>query len=124
MLIIACISHSLEIIDVSSSTMSLDMIKIPGNIENVEGTNEQNEDIFLFAISTCVWCKKGKRWLKKKGYSYSYFDIDKIPVKEKNQLKKDIENAFGIKPRFPFLIVNKVKFDAGYNPDTWEEMIQ
>lgn len=124
MLKIACIRFSLRIFDVSSSIMSLDMIKIPGNIEIVEGTKKQKEEIFLFAISTCMWCKKGKKWLKKKGYSYSYLDIDKIPVKEKNQLKKDIESAFGIKPRFPFLIINKVKFDAGYNPDTWEEMIQ
>ncbi|MFW9903541.1 MAG: glutaredoxin domain-containing protein [Candidatus Thorarchaeota archaeon] len=103
--------------------MSLDMIKIPGGITSVEGTKKQYQDIFLFAISTCMWCKKGKRWLNKKGYSYSYLDIDKIPVKEKNQLKKDIENVFGVKPRFPFLIVNKVKCDSGYNPDIWEELI-
>ena len=124
MLKIACIGHSLQIIVESSSIMSLDMIKIPGDITPVEGTIKQNDDIFLFAISTCMWCKKGKRWLSRKGYSYSYFDIDKIPVKKKNQLKKDIESVFGVKPRFPFLIVNKVKFDAGYNPDIWEEIIQ
>ena len=104
--------------------MSLDMIKIPGDIISIEGTKKQNHNIFLFAISTCMWCKKGKRWLNKKGYSYSCLDIDKIPVKEKNQLKKDIESVFGVKPRFPFLIVNKVKYDAGYNPDIWEEIIQ
>lgn len=124
MLNIVCICHSLQRNNVSNSIMSLEMIKIPGVIENVEGTKKQNVDIFLFAISTCMWCKKGKRWLNKKGYSYSYLDIDKIPVKEKNQLKKDIENVFGVIPRFPFLIVNKMRFDAGYNPNTWEEIIQ
>ncbi len=104
--------------------MSLEMIKIPGDIAFVEGTKKKRQDIFLFAISTCMWCKKGKRWLNKKGYSYSYLDIDKIPVKEKNRIKNDIEKIFGVKPRFPFLIVDKLRFDAGYNPDTWEEMIK
>ncbi|MFX0124350.1 MAG: glutaredoxin domain-containing protein [Candidatus Hodarchaeota archaeon] len=104
--------------------MSLDSIKIPGEFKTVEGTKEQYSEIFLFAISTCMWCKKGKRWLKKHGYRYSYLDIDKIPVKKKNQLKKDIEKIFGIKPRFPFLVINKIQYDSGYNPDIWEDLIQ
>ncbi|MHA2247489.1 MAG: glutaredoxin family protein [Candidatus Hodarchaeales archaeon] len=104
--------------------MSLDSIKISGDIETVEGTRKQSEIIFLFVISTCMWCKKGKRWLREHGYSYSYLDIDKIPVKKKNQLKNDIEKIFGVRPRFPFLIVNKTQFDSGFNPDIWKEIIQ
>lgn len=123
MLNIACIDKFYQFIDVRSSIMSLDLIKIPGDIETVQGTKNQKGEIFLLAISTCMWCKKGKRWLNEQGYSYSYLDIDKIPVKKKNQLKEDIEKVFGVKPRFPFLIVNKVQFDSGYNPSIWKELI-
>ena len=108
----------------SSSIMSLDSIKIPGEITTIEGTNKKHCSIFLFAISTCMWCKKGKRWLNKHGYGYSYLDIDKIPIKKKNQLKNDIEKVFGVKPRFPFLVINKTNCDSGFNPDVWEEIIQ
>lgn len=123
MLNIVCIDNFYQFIDVSSSIMSLDLIKIPGDIETVKGPKNKNEEIFLFAISTCMWCKKGKRWLNEQGYSYSFLDIDKIPVKKKNQLKEDIEKVFGVKPRFPFLVVNKVQFDSGYNPSIWKELI-
>lgn len=104
--------------------MAFDSIKIPGNVVTVEGTRKQYSEIFLFAISTCMWCKKGKRWLEKHGWGFSYLYIDKIPVEEKNKLKKDIEEAFGVKPRFPFLVVNKYQCDSGFNPDIWEQMIQ
>ncbi len=124
MLIFACINILVLKNGMSSLIMSLKSIKIPGDINIVEGTKKQYCDIFLFTISTCMWCKKGKRWLKNHGYSYSYLDIDKIPVKKKNQLKNDIEKVFGVRPRFPFLIVNEMQYDSGFNPDTWEEIIQ
>ncbi|MFX0012988.1 MAG: glutaredoxin family protein [Promethearchaeota archaeon] len=104
--------------------MSLDSIKIPGEIISVEGTGKQLNKIFLFTISTCLWCKKGKNWLKEHGFHYSYLDIDKIPIEEKNTLKKDIEEVFGVKPRFPFLIVNKMQWDSGFNPNIWEDMLR
>ena len=103
--------------------MSLDLIKMPDKIVYVEGSRKDHK-IWLAAISTCMWCKRGKRWLKEKGYSYSYLDIDKIPVKEKNELKKNLEAIFGERPRFPFIVVDKIKFDSGYNPDIWEEMLK
>lgn len=124
MLKYACIGILFWKNGMSSSIMSLDSIKIPGDIETVEGTRKQDNTIFLFAISTCMWCKKGKRWLNEHEYSYSYLDIDKIPVKKKNQLKNNIEKVFGVRPRFPFLIVNKMQYDSGFNPDIWEEIIQ
>lgn len=104
--------------------MSLDSIRVPENIVTVEGTRKQYSEIFLFTISTCMWCKRGKRWLNQQGFQYSYLDIDKIPVEEKNQLKTEIQEVFGVKPRFPFLVVNKTQCDSGYNPNIWEEMIQ
>lgn len=103
--------------------MSLDLIKIPGNIKSVDGSESQMVEIFVFALSTCMWCKLGKEWLNERGYGYSYLDIDKLPVKEKNKLKKDIENQFGVRPRFPFFVINKSQYVSGYEPALWEEMI-
>jgi glutaredoxin len=103
--------------------MSLDLVKIPDTTLYVEGSRKDHE-IWLATISTCMWCKRGKQWLKKKGYSFSYLDIDKIPIKEKNELKKNLEAIFGVRPRFPFIVVDKTQFDSGYNPDIWEEMLK
>ncbi|MFX0050118.1 MAG: glutaredoxin family protein [Candidatus Hodarchaeota archaeon] len=103
--------------------MSLDSIAIPGNIVTVNGSHH-SEEIFTFTISTCIWCKKGKRWLEERGFQYSYLDIDKIPVEEKNQLKGEIKRIFGVDPRFPFLVVNKTNYHSGYNPNVWGKMLE
>jgi glutaredoxin len=103
--------------------MSLDQIKIPDSVVEVIGPRDTHK-IFVITLSTCMWCKRGKQWLTDQGYAYSYLDIDKIHVQEKNNLKKEFQSTFGVKPRFPFLVVDKVFWDSGYNPDIWEDMLK
>jgi len=43
-------------------------------VKNVQGNNAG--DIFLFALSTCVWCRKTKSLLNELGVEYSYVDVD------------------------------------------------
>jgi glutaredoxin len=103
--------------------MSLDQVKIPDNIVDVAGSRDKH-NIFLAALSTCMWCKKGKQWLNDNGYKYSYVDIDKLPVKEKNDFKKQLKSVFGVSPRFPFIVIDKLFWNSGYNPEEWESMLQ
>jgi glutaredoxin len=71
-----------------------------------------------------MWCKKGKKWLKENDFAFSYLDVDKIPLEEKNRLKAELHATFGVRPRFPFLVVDKLSVDSGYNPDIWEDMLK
>jgi glutaredoxin-like protein NrdH len=34
------------------------------------------KEVMLFALSTCIWCKKTKQLLKDLGLEYSYVDVD------------------------------------------------
>ncbi len=97
--------------------------KYRDSIVRVEGTRSQKKNLFLFTISTCMWCKLGKRWLKDRGYTYSYLDIDKIPVDEKNQIKKELAKLVGETPSFPFLIMDGREWFSGYVSFTWEELL-
>jgi glutaredoxin-like protein NrdH len=36
----------------------------------------KNKNIMLFALSTCIWCKKTKALLKDLGLEHSYVDVD------------------------------------------------
>jgi glutaredoxin len=89
----------------------------------VQGSREQSRTIFLYAISTCMWCKLGKSWLNDRGYTYTYLDIDKIPVDEKNQIKQELGKLTGDTPSFPFVVIDGERWHAGYDPSTWEKLL-
>jgi glutaredoxin len=48
--------------------------------------------IVLYALSTCVWCKKVKKLLKKLGVKYSYIFVDELKGKEKEKIMRQLEN--------------------------------
>ena len=98
--------------------------KYRDTIVHVKGTRDQKKKLFLFTISTCMWCKLGKRWLNDRGFTYSYLDIDKIPVDEKNQIKQELGRLVGETPSFPFLIMDGRKWHSGYVSFLWEELLR
>ncbi|MFX0113617.1 MAG: glutaredoxin family protein [Candidatus Hodarchaeota archaeon] len=102
--------------------MSLDSVEIPGNPVKVKGNNNLHE-IFMFAISTCQWCKKGKQWLEERGYAYTYLDIDKLEFEVKEELKSNLRKVFETRLTFPFLIVDRTQCHPGFTPSDWEVML-
>ena len=56
-------------------------------IKRVDGANN-NHDVQLITISTCIWCKKLKNLLVENNIAYDYIDIDTLPFGEKERLKK------------------------------------
>jgi len=50
----------------------IDNLAIP-----VDGEKDQRE-IIIFTLSTCMWCKKCKRWLNERNIKYRYIDMDQI----------------------------------------------
>ena len=45
------------------------VVKVPG---------EKKGDIFMFTLSTCIWCQKTKDLLKSLGVKYEYVDVDLV----------------------------------------------
>jgi len=43
-------------------------------MKHVEGENKGK--VILYALSTCVWCKKTKRLLNQLGVDYYFIDVD------------------------------------------------
>jgi glutaredoxin len=84
---------------------------------------QQDVDIFLFSISTCVWCKLGKSWLKDRGYRYTYLDIDQLPVDEKNGIREELKGLVGETASFPFFVLDGERWHSGFDGDVWEKMI-
>lgn len=52
--------------------------------------NITKHNIMLYTISTCIWCRRLKNRLNARNFAYKYIDIDLIPYKEREKLKKKL----------------------------------
>ena len=90
--------------------------------QEVEGKNSSQE-VSVFALSTCQWCHKGKKFLNERNIKYRYIDIDKIDPSEKSKVLTYLRETY--KPErisYPFVVCDD-KFVVGYNPGKYEEII-
>ena len=76
-------------------------------INHIEGNKKDN--VILYTLSTCVWCKKTKKYLNELGIEYSYIDVDLLEADEKEEVLKKIKK-FVSANSFPITIINdKIK---------------
>jgi glutaredoxin-like protein NrdH len=61
--------------------------------------------IMLYALSTCVWCRKTKQFLDQLGVEYHYVDVDLLQGEEKTKATEEVKK---LNPRcsFPTLSIN------------------
>jgi glutaredoxin len=90
------------------------------NVECVAG--KKKADIVLYALSTCVWCKKTKQFLNDLGLAYSFVFVDLLPETEKESVVKDIEK-WNPNCSFPTMVINGASCIVGYKPDEIKEKL-
>ncbi len=69
--------------------------------------------IVLFALSTCVWCRKTKSLLNELGVEYDYVDVDLLEGSAKREAVEEMEK-WDPSGSFPLLVVNDAEFVLGY----------
>lgn len=55
--------------------------------------------ILLYALSTCVWCRKTKQLLDELGADYNFIDVDLLSGEERNKILEEIKK---LNPRCSF----------------------
>ena len=90
------------------------------NIVHVAG--EDRGEILLYTLSTCVWCRKMKRWLDEKGFAYSYVDVDLEIGDEKDTAMEELEHWNPL-CSFPTVVVDQKECFAGFKPEKLTELI-
>ncbi len=79
--------------------------------EHVTGKNAGK--LTLFALSTCIWCKKTKDLLNNLGVEYDYVFVDLLKADEKDEAIKAIER-WNPDCSFPTLVINDNKCIVGF----------
>jgi glutaredoxin len=89
--------------------------------QTVEGTNKKR-DITILTLSTCMWCKKCKAWLKERDIQYRYIDVDRIEFEEKSKILEYLRDNYESRISYPFMICDGEAV-VGYNPGKYEELM-
>ncbi|MGB3341652.1 MAG: glutaredoxin family protein [bacterium] len=87
---------------------------------HIDGKNKGK--IMLYALSTCVWCKKTKRLLGELGIAYDYVFVDLLDDDEKANAKKELER-WNPRGSFPTIVVNDKESIVGYDVQKIKELI-
>jgi glutaredoxin-like protein NrdH len=83
-------------------------------MKQVKGKNKG--EVMLYALSTCVWCKKTKKLLEKLGADYSYEDVDLLEDEESEKVMQVVKK-WNPRGSFPVIIINNKKAILGYDEE-------
>lgn len=84
-------------------------------IVRVPGSNKKHK-VFLYALSTCMWCAQTKSFLKNNGIEYEYVDVDLASKEDKEEIRKRI-HSMGGRFSFPTVVIDEQHLITGYDED-------
>ncbi len=77
---------------------------------------KNSHKVILYALSTCVWCKMTKQFLKDNSVEYEYLDIDLLEEEDKDKIRNEIYKRSG-NVSFPTIIVDDKDIITGFKKD-------
>jgi glutaredoxin len=92
----------------------MDLVKIPGK--------NNTHKVFLYALSTCAWCRMTKQFLKDNDIEYEYVDVDLTSQRDHEKIRQDIRNHGG-EPNYPVIIVDDKVVISGFRKDKIKEAL-
>jgi glutaredoxin-like protein NrdH len=93
----------------------LEFVKVPG--EN------KKHNVRLYTLSTCVWCKRTKAFLKENKFEYEYVDIDLCSKEDAEKIRNDILSRGG-RLSYPVTIVDEKMVINGFHEDRIAEALR
>lgn len=90
------------------------------NFEQING--RKAGEIRLFALSTCIWCKKTRELLEELGVEFEYIYIDLLSGDEKATAVDEVEK-YNPRVSFPTLIIDG-EVIVGFKEDRIREILE
>jgi len=91
------------------------------NFTHIEG--KEQGDIRLFALSTCVWCRKTKKLLDSLGVAYDFVYTDLLNEDERNQVLDEVEK-WNSRVSFPTLVIDNKTTIVGFKEKQIRDAIE
>jgi len=87
----------------------------------VSGANNAHK-VMVYALSTCVWCKKIKQFLKDNNVEFEYIDVDLCEEGEKARIREELQSKSG-SLSYPTVIVDDKIVIVGFKEDKLKEAL-
>ncbi|MEM2081927.1 MAG: glutaredoxin family protein [Candidatus Bathyarchaeia archaeon] len=87
----------------------------------VSGKNNAHK-VVVYALSTCVWCKMTKQFLKDSNVEFEYIDVDLCEESEKARIREELQNKSG-SLSYPTTIVDDKIVIVGFRKDKLKEAL-
>ena len=88
----------------------------------VQGKQNKHK-VVLYALSTCVWCKMTKQFLKDNEVEYEYIDVDLCEEDDKQRIREHIHSKGG-PLSYPTTIVDENVLITGFRKDLLKEALE
>ena len=79
------------------------------------------DEVMVYALSTCPWCRKTKQWFDDSKIPYEAVDVDKLPDEEQDAVADKAYELGG--RRFPVVVING-EVIVGFSPDKFLEHLK
>ena len=91
-------------------------------IVKVPGKNNKHK-VFMYAISTCAWCKLTKNFLKDNNIEYEYVDVDLSDGEDREKIRREILKRRG-RLSYPAIIIDDKILINGFRKDEIKETLE
>jgi glutaredoxin-like protein NrdH len=79
-------------------------------------------DVFIYALSTCGWCKKMKSFLSELGVEYCYVDVDQTAGEERESVISELR-GWNDRLSFPTVVIGKEKCIVGFKEEEMKKAL-
>jgi glutaredoxin len=93
----------------------METIKVPGK--------NNKHKILLYAISTCAWCKRAKKFLTENNIEYEYVNVDLCSKEDREKIRETILGRGG-RLSYPTVIVDDRILITGFNGRQLREALE
>lgn len=87
----------------------------------VSGQKSQHK-VVVYALSTCVWCKMTKQFLKDNDMAFEYIDVDLRKEDEKTKIRQELQSKSG-GLSYPTTIIDDKIVIVGFKKDKLKEAL-
>ena len=77
--------------------------------------------VVIYALSTCLWCKKTKKYFEENQVPFEAVDYDKQDDARQEEMMKEMKSS-GCTGSFPFTRIGSACVQ-GYNPEEFKKLL-